>query len=96
MACANIATAIAPISGAVYTSSIILCSRFTFKSDLSSPKFFIYFHIPQVCVTCNPEICVNLVFKHIYDASSYAIYKQFVHSFIVLCENEYFLISNLY
>ena len=38
-----------------------------------------------------PEICVNLVFKHIHAASSYTIRRQIVP---FICENEYFLISN--
>ena len=29
-------------------------------------------------LTCPPEICVNLFFKHIYAASSYTICRQFV------------------
>ena len=60
---------------------------------------------PLVCRECNifnlcvihpPEICVNLVFKHIFAASSCTIYIKKFHSLIVLCENEYFLISNLH
>ena len=30
-------------------------------------------NIVHICVTCPPEICVNLVFKHIHAASSYTI-----------------------
>ena len=46
---------------------------------------------------CNPPpvICVNLVFKHIHAASSYTICRQFVPFIYCLCENEYFLMSNL-
>ena len=31
-----------------------------------------------LCVTCPPEICVNLVFKHVHAASRYTIRRQFV------------------
>ena len=65
-------------------------------------------NIFNLCVICPPEICVNLVFKNIHTASSYTICRQFMllavtqsvdnlfHSLIVLCENKYFLISNLH
>ena len=42
-----------------------------------------------------PEICANFVFNYILAASSCTIDNLF-HSLIVLCENEYFLISNLH
>ena len=32
----------------------------------------------STCITRPPEICVNLVFKHIHAASSYTIRRQFV------------------
>ena len=32
----------------------------------------------HLLITCPPEICVNLVFKHIHAASSYTICRQFV------------------
>ena len=31
----------------------------------------------NICVICPPEICVNLVFKHIHAASSYTIRRRF-------------------
>ena len=35
-------------------------------------------NIFNLCVTRPPEICVNLVFKHIHAASSYTIHRQLV------------------
>ena len=51
----------------------------------------------HLLITRPPEICVYLVFKHIH-----AVFKHIqsvdnlFHSFIVLCENECFLMSNLH
>ena len=46
-------------------------------------------------VTCLPEICVQLVFIHMLLAVIQSVYNLF-RSFTVLCENDYFLISNLH
>ena len=48
----------------------------------------------NLCVIRPPEICVNLVFKHIH-AVTQSVDNLF-HLLIVPCENEYFLISNLH
>ena len=32
----------------------------------------------NICVIRPPEICVNLVFKHIHGASSYTMCRQFI------------------
>ena len=50
------------------------------------------FNICNLCVMCLPEICVNLVFKHIHALLAVNLF----HSLIVLCDKEYFLISNLH
>ena len=50
----------------------------------------------HLLITRPPEICVNLIFKHIHAASSYTSVDNLFHSFIVLCENECFLMSNLH
>ena len=42
-------------------------------------------------VTRAPEICVNLVFKHIPAAAVTQSVDNLFHSFIALCENEHFL-----
>ena len=52
-------------------------------------------NIFNLCVIRPPEICVNLVFKHIHAAVTQSVDNLF-RSFIVLNENEYFLISNLH
>ena len=48
----------------------------------------------NLCVIRLPEICVNLVLEHML-AVTQSVDNLF-HSLIVLCENEYFLISNLH
>ena len=54
-------------------------------------------NIFHVCVICPHEICVNLVFLNIFTLLSVTqLVDNLFHSFIVLCENEYFLISNLH
>ena len=40
------------------------------------PLAFRESNIFNLCVTRSPEICVNLVFKHIHAASSYKIHRQ--------------------
>ena len=47
-------------------------------------------------VTRPREVFVNFVFKHIHAASITQSVGDLFHSFIVLYENEYFLISNLH
>ena len=47
-----------------------------------------------LCVTRPPKMCVNIVFKHIHAATQSV--DNLLHSLIVLCEIEYFLISNLH
>ena len=51
----------------------------------------------HLCVTCPSEIFVSFVFKHIDAASIETIcVDNLFHSFIILNEDEYFLISNLH
>ena len=53
---------------------------------VESPTWFL------ICVTCPPDIYVNLVLN-IFTLQAVTQYvKNVFHSFIVLCENEYFLI----
>ena len=52
-------------------------------------------HVSSICVTRPPEICVNLVLNTFTLAITQSVDNLF-HSLIVLCENEYFLISNLH
>ena len=48
----------------------------------------------NLCVISPPEICVNLLFIHIHTAPQSV--DNLFHSLIVLCEKEYFLISNIH
>ena len=47
-------------------------------------------------VTRPPEICVNLVLNIFMLLAVTQSVDNVFHSFMVLCENEYFLISNLH
>ena len=54
---------------------------------------------PTLFSMCDPPpaICVNLVFNHIRAARAVTQYvDNLFHSFIDLCENEYFVKSNLH
>ena len=53
----------------------------------------IFFHLR---VTWSPEICVNLVLSIVTLLAVTQSVDNLFHSFIVLCENEYFMISNLH
>ena len=52
-----------------------------------------FFHL---FVTNSPEICVNLVLNIFMLLAVTQSVDNVFHSFMVLCENEYFLISNLH
>ena len=51
---------------------------------------------PTFCVIHPPEICVNLVFNIFMLLAITQSVDNLFHSLMVLCENEYFLISNLH
>ena len=77
-------------------------TRLPAKAQMPSGKGSSWFiespNIFHLRVTRPPEICVNLVFNlniFMLLAVTQSI-DNLVHSYIVLCENEYFLISNLH
>ena len=66
--------------------------------DMSTRKPLAYreSNVFRLCVTSPHEICVNLVYKHSHAAAVTQSVHNLFHSFIVIRDNEYFLISNLH
>ena len=52
--------------------------------------------IVHLCITCPSEIFVNFVLKHIHSKIFTQSVDKLFHSFIVLCEKAYYVISNLH